>query len=632
MKDTHDYFEKLMELLELEKQAEKEANKAELDRWPLEMREQRGKTVTRLLVDKIEAGLGGQTLITLARPPAGEELAPFHAMDAGDLVRVVFSDGRDPLEGTLYQVDDFRATVAMNEPLVEAPAGKCEVDLLGSDATYKRMRRALSIARDAGGRLAELRDVLLGLAEADPGKPVDVEFLNPGLNKYQQDAVKSALAARDVAIIHGPPGTGKTTVLVEIIRQAVARGQRVMAGAPSNVAVDNMVEKLLDKGLKVVRLGHPARTLEELRHVTLLAQTEEDPEIDAVHERDMERERISLKLLRARQYGGMEMEEEKTLRKESRRLWREARDVEREIGKRIIQAADVVLSTHGSLGRIVANEKFDIAVLDEASQAVEPLSWMPVIQAHKVILAGDPLQLPPTIYSTEPAAKKGLALTLMERLMPEVPDPCKTLLRVQYRMHNVIMGFSSERFYGGKLEAHESVAAHTVNELPNIITTPLTDRPLTFVDTAGTGFTEVWNELLDSRENEGEARVALKIWEDLAAAGLQPRQAALITPYNAQAKLLRTMATRGLEISSVDGFQGREKEVIIVSLVRSNDKGEVGFLSDTRRMNVALTRARRGLVVIGDSATLGRHSFYQAFLDYVEKNGTHTSAWEWLRS
>jgi superfamily I DNA and/or RNA helicase len=628
--DVLDRFQVLMDLLDMERQAEKEENKRQLDRWPVEMREQQGKTVTRLTVEKQDVGVGGLPLLVVSRPSAGEELAPFHAMDAGDLVRVVFFDGRDPLEGTLYEVDDYRAVVALNEPLLETPTGRCEVDLLGSDATYKRMRRGLSIARDAAGRLAELRDVLLGLAEARMGKARPVEFLNPNLNRWQQDAVKSALAAEDVAVVHGPPGTGKTTVLVEIIRQAVDRGQKVLASAPSNVAVDNMLEKLLAAGVKAVRLGHPARTLEDLRHATLLARLDEDPEIVEVQERDLERERISLKLLRARQYGGMNADEQKTLKKEARRLWKEAREIEREISKRIVQASDVVLATHGGLGKVVSNVVFDLGVLDEASQSTEPLSWIPIVHSRKVVLAGDPLQLPPTIYSKE-AAEKGLALTMMERLMPDLPDAAKTLLRVQYRMHEVIMGFSSERFYDGKLEAHASVAAHTADELQGVIATPLTQRPLTFVDTADTGFTEVWNELLDSRENEGEARVILKVWEDLAAAGIAPRQAAVITPYNAQAKLLKTMAPRGLEISSVDGFQGREKEVILVSLVRSNETGEVGFLSDTRRMNVALTRARRCLVVVGDSATLGRHSFYEAFLEYVRAHGEHTSAWEWLR-
>jgi superfamily I DNA and/or RNA helicase len=631
MNDVVARFDRWMELLEVERTAEKEENKRALDRWPVEMREQQGKTVTRLTVEKQDVGVGGLPLLVVSRPPAGEELAPFHNMDAGDLVRVVFFDGRDPLEGTLYEVDDYRAVVALNESILETPTGRCEVDLLGSDATYKRMRRGLSIARDAAGRLAELRDVLLGLAEARVGKKPSVDFLNPGLNKYQQDAVKSALAAEDVAIVHGPPGTGKTTVLVEIIRQAVARGQKVLASAPSNVAVDNMLEKLLEAGVKAVRLGHPARTLEELRHATLIARVDEDPEAVAIQERDIERERISLKLLRARQYGGMNPEEQKELKRESRRLWKEAREIERDISRRIIQASDVVLATHGGLGKALGNTVFDMAVLDEASQSTEPLSWVPIVHSRKVILAGDPLQLPPTIYSKE-AAQDGLALTMMERLMPELPEAAKTLLRVQYRMHEVIMGFSSERFYGGKLEAHASVAAHTADELPGAIATPLTRRPLTFVDTAGTGFTEVWNELLDSRENEGEAKVVLKVWEDLAAAGVKLRQAAIITPYNAQAKLFRTMAPRGLEVSSIDGFQGREKEAIIVSLVRSNENGEVGFLSDTRRMNVALTRARRCLVVVGDSATLGRHSFYTSFLEYVTAHGEHTSAWEWLRS
>jgi superfamily I DNA and/or RNA helicase len=630
--DAVAHFHRLLDLLDVEREAEKEENKQELDRWPIELREQMGKTVTRLVIDRLDSGVAGIPLLSVSRPPSpAEELAPFHAMDAGDLVRVVFADGHPPAEGTLYEVDDHRAVVALNEPLFEPPAGKCEIDLLGSDATYKRMRRALSIARDAPqGRLADLRDVLLGIAEASLGPTPDLTFFDEALNRWQRDAVRSCLAARDVAVVHGPPGTGKTTVLVEVIRQGVAFGQKVLASAPSNIAVDNMLEKLLRSGVKVVRLGHPARTLEELRHATLHARLEEDPESDAMRELDGERERLSLKLLRARQYGGMTFEEEKACRKEVRRLWKEAREIERDIGRRLIQAADVVLATHGGLGRIIANEKFDMAVLDEASQATEPLSWIPIVLARKLVLAGDPLQLPPTIYSKE-AAKDGLAMTLMERLMPDLPDPARTLLRVQYRMHADIMRFPSERFYDGKLEAHESVATHTADELPGVLTTPLTERPLTFVDTAGTGFSEVWNELLDSRENEGEARVAMKIWEDLAAAGVQPRQAAVITPYNAQAKLLRTMAPRGLEINSVDGFQGREKEVILVSLVRSNEKGEIGFLSDTRRMNVALTRARRCLVVIGDSATLARHPFYEAFLAHVDAHAEHTSAWEWLK-
>jgi predicted DNA helicase len=275
---------------------------------------------------------------------------------------------------------------------------------------------------------------------------------------------------------------------------------------------------------------------------------------------------------------------------------------------------------------------FDLVALDEASQATEPLSWIPLTMGDRAVFAGDSMQLPPTIYSQE-AAEQGLSTTLFDRLKDILPGTLQTLLRVQYRMHETIMRFSSEQFYGGKLIAHESVAAHTAAELPQVEATDLTSAPLTFVDTAGAGYSESWNELLESRENLGEAKLARHLLEKVLAAGVDPRQIALITPYVAQVKLLKSMVrVPGLEIGSVDGFQGREKEATIVSLVRNNEAGEVGFLSDIRRMNVAMTRARRLLIVIGDSATIGRHPFYARFLDYVEACGAHRSSYEWPES
>ena len=239
------------------------------------------------------------------------------------------------------------------------------------------------------------------------------------------------------------------------------------------------------------------------------------------------------------------------------------------------------------------------------------------------------MQLPPTIYSQE-AAEQGLATTLFDRLKDILPESLQTLLRVQYRMHEDIMRFSSEQFYHGKLIADESVRRHTAAELPGVEANDLTSVPLTFVDTAGAGFSESWNELLESRENLGEAKLALRLMERILASGLDPRKMAIIAPYVAQVKLLKTMAKiPGLEIGSVDGFQGREKEVTIVSLVRNNETGEVGFLSDVRRMNVAMTRARRLLIVIGDSATIGRHPFYAKFIDYTDAREAHRSSYEW---
>ena len=273
--------------------------------------------------------------------------------------------------------------------------------------------------------------------------------------------------------------------------------------------------------------------------------------------------------------------------------------------------------------------EFDLVVLDEASQATEPLSWVPLVSARKAVFAGDSMQLPPTIYSKE-AAQKGLATTLFDRLKALLPPSLQTLLRVQYRMHEDIMNFSSAQFYEGKLIADESVRTHTARELSGVADDEFTKVPIIFIDTAGAGFEESWNELLESRENAGEARTAVKLLERLRAAGMNPRDLALLTPYVAQAKLLKTMVkVPGLEIGSVGGFQGREKEATIVSLVRSNEDAEVGFLSDTRRMNVAMTRARRLLIVIGDSSTLGQHPFYGKFIEYAAGLGAHRSVYEW---
>jgi predicted DNA helicase len=392
-----------------------------------------------------------------------------------------------------------------------------------------------------------------------------------------------------------------------------------------------MLEKLAGPHLRVVRLGHPARTLEVLRHYNLAAQLEEDPAYDEVRELDAWRERLIKRKSRfGRGTGQIGYTERQEREREVAKLWRDARNIEYEISRRIIASAQVVLSTHGGISKKLVKGDFDLVALDEASQATEPLSWIPLAMGKRAVFAGDSMQLPPTIYSPE-AAEGGLAVTLFDRLKKILPSEFQTLLRVQYRMHETIMGFSSEQFYEGKLLAHESVRAHTAAELPGVSSDDLTSGPLTFVDTAGAGFEESWNELLESRENAGEAKLAVTILEKLLAAGMKPKEVALLTPYVAQSKLLKSLVkVPGLEIGSVDGFQGREKEATIVSLVRSNPDAEVGFLSDTRRMNVAMTRARRLLIVIGDSATLARHPFYERFIDYADRRGTHRSAYEWI--
>ncbi|MDE2143362.1 MAG: IGHMBP2 family helicase [Elusimicrobia bacterium] len=630
-----EHFERLQTLIDLEREAEKAENLRELRKFPVAQREARGKTVTGLNMDAIEGGMGGLTMIVLSRPPKGEELSPFHAMNAGDNVLLTMPPNMEPrsVEGTLYKVEEYRVVVALNGPGPETEArGSSQIDLLGSDATYQRMRKALiTVAETKRSRLSTLREIFLGETSPLRSRVPKVRFFNQGLNEYQQEAVKRALAADDVSLVHGPPGTGKTTVLVEIIRQHVSRGERVLATAPSNIAVDNILEKLLDSGLRVVRLGHPARTLESLRHGNLAAQTEVDPGYEKVRELDAARERLINRKSRIarRERNQLGYDERQNREREVGRMWREARDIEFEIQRRIVASAHVVLATHAGISKRFVKGDFDLVAMDEASQATEALSWVPLTLAKKVVFAGDANQLPPTIYSKE-AAEGGLAVTLFDRLKDLLPANVQTLLRVQYRMHESIMKFPSEQFYEGKLIAHESVARHTADELPGVASTPLTSRPVTFIDTAGAGFDESWNDMLESRENKGEAELAVKILYELLGSGMKPKDVAILTPYVAQAKLLKTLARDpGLEIGSVDGFQGREKEAVILSLVRSNEGGQIGFLSDMRRLNVAITRARRCLIVIGDGVTVARHAVYEKFVAHADALDSHRSSYEW---
>jgi ATP-dependent RNA/DNA helicase IGHMBP2 len=633
--DMKEHFKNLLSLIDVERDAERAENERKLDLMPVQMREALGKTVTRLVLVREDFGVGGHPLWVLSRPSHGEEYSPFQALNQGDLVAISFNDtpGVPRIKATLYDVDEFEITVALDKPPDAPPKGRCQLDVLGSEATYKRMKKALaSVEKSDKKHVARLRDIFMGAAKPEFEElEKSPEFFNDRLNKYQKQAVEKALVSQDVALVHGPPGTGKTTVLVEIIRQSVARGSRVLASAPSNIAVDNLLEKLLETGLRVVRMGHPARILDSLRHATLSAQVAEHFDQSSIRELDQQRERLLKQRARAESRGrGLNWEERHQYTQEIQKLWQDARDREYALGREILAQADVVLVTHGGIAKPILKKPFDLLIMDEASQATEPLSWIPITQAKKVVFAGDPLQLPPTIYSEE-AKKKGLSLTLFERLQETLTEKSQTLLRIQYRMHETIMGFSSQQFYKNALEADESVRTHTAVELPGVQDVDLVQQPLIYVDTAGTGYDEQWNELLESRENEGEARLAMQLYQKLRESGLPAKSIGILTPYVAQVRLLKSLANdRAVEIGSVDGFQGREKEAIIVSLVRSNEQGEVGFLNDIRRMNVAMTRARRLLIVIGDSATLSRHPFYLQFIDYAERHKAHRSAWEWL--
>ena len=436
------------------------------------------------------------------------------------------------------------------------------------------------------------------------------------LNKEQQAALDLADRAQDFMLVHGPPGTGKTTVLVEVIRRAVARGEKVLASAPSNLAVDNLVERLAAAGVAPLRIGHPARVLPSVLEHTL------DQRV-----RDHESARIAKKLIddalklrasarkRQQRRGPGRFSEARADEREARALFAEARKLDSRAQADVLDRAQVVLATlTGSATKLLAHRQFDLAVVDEATQSVEPAVYLALLKADRAVLAGDHLQLPPTILSPDAAA---LGVSLFERLAAVHPEAMVTLYE-QYRMNEQIMRYPSDALYQGRLRAHPSVAHHHIDS-----------TPLVFIDTAGRGFEDETPEASESKMNIGEAELAASEARKLLAL-LAPEDIAVITPYEAQVQRIRALLAEfpELEVDTVDGFQGREKEAIVLSLVRSNEAGEVGFLCDIRRMNVALTRARKKLIVIGDGATIARHPFYDGFLLYAQSIGAWVSAWD----
>jgi len=626
-----DHFQRLSRLVELESEAEARQTQETLGRLSPAEAERTGESLIGLVIVEEESGLGGRVILTLAKRNRTLAL-PWNRLGPGTPV-LLTPEGEPTTKGWRGVVCERRKEalcVAIHDPPQEADhAATYRLDLSSDDIARQRQVAALERVRTARrDRLAELRDVLLG--NVSPTFEVAKPFvpLEHALNPSQQEAVAFALSAKDVAILHGPPGTGKTTAVVELIRQAVRRGEKVLACAPSNLAVDNLLERLLAGGETAVRLGHPARVLATLREHTLDLIVEDHP--DTRQARKLAKEAFALfrqarKFTRARPEPGSRQ----AMRQEARALLADARRLEAQAVERILDRATVLCATLTALdSEVLGQRSFDLAVIDEASQSTEPACWLPLLRCQRVVLAGDHCQLPPTILSRE-AAQQGFGVSLMERLVALYGNQVTQRLDVQYRMHESIMSFSSQQFYDGELQAHPSIWGHLLCDLPGVITSPLTKAPVHFIDTAGAGYDEEEEPGGESRRNLREADLVGRKVHALLKACVPAEAIAVIAPYSAQVRLLREkLEIPGLEIDSVDGFQGREKEAVLLSLVRSNPEGEVGFLADVRRMNVALTRARRLLLIVGDSATLGGHPFYQALLSYFESIDAYHSVWE----
>lgn len=437
-----------------------------------------------------------------------------------------------------------------------------------------------------------------------------LHFSNQQLNESQQEAVKAIVQNHQIVIVHGPPGTGKTTTLIEAILQLIKTGEKVLVSAPSNTAVDNIAKGLIQQGIKLLRVGNTSKVDEMIFSHTpegRLANSKQQKEIKQLKIRAEEFRKMALKYKRS--FGKAEREQRNLLFKEVRNIRTEIKKLQAYNEEKLFEEAEVIAGTPiGLYDAGIDHFHFQTLVIDEAGQCIEPLAWCIFPFAEKIVLAGDHWQLPPTVLSHE-AARLGFNRSVLEAAITRIP--AIFLLNTQYRMRTAIAGFSSNYFYNNLL----LTAAYLQN----------TGTHIFFIDTAGSGYNEIHGPDGTSLQNEGELNIVQQLLETEM---LDPLKTALISPYSGQVTAAKEVLPKQMRISTIDSFQGQEKENIIVSLVRSNDDGDIGFLKDYRRMNVAITRAKEQLFVIGDSATIGADPFYNSFLSYIEQHGTYRTSWE----
>ncbi len=440
--------------------------------------------------------------------------------------------------------------------------------------------------------------------------PISLHFKNERLNNSQQKAVAAILQNENITIVHGPPGTGKTTTLIEAIIQLIKAGEKVLVAAPSNTAVDNIAKGLIVQGVNVLRVGNTSKVDSTIFLHTpegKLANSKQQKEIKLLKIRAEEFRMMALKYKRS--FGKAEREQRNLLFKEVKNIRTDIKKLQAYNEEKLYIEASVILGTPiGLYDAKINHHTFHTLVMDEAGQCIEPLAWCIFPLAQKYVLAGDHLQLPPTVLSNE-AARLGFNKSILEKSITSVS--AIFLLDTQYRMREAIAGFSSNYFYNGLLQ--------TVDHLKN------SGTHISFIDTAGSGFNEVQGSNGMSLQNEGELQIVQQL---LTTENLDPLKTAFISPYAGQVAAAKDILPKEMRISTIDSFQGQEQETIILSLVRSNDDGDIGFLKDYRRMNVAITRAKEQLFVVGDSATIGGDAFYNSFLSYIEKYGSYRTVWE----
>ena len=630
-----DYFRGLLDLLKLERQEDRKSYDELIERSSVTDRRANGITWYPIAIRGTEISRGEYLTVELERT-THQDVSHQLRFGASASLFSNHDPQNDRLEGIVsYQSGDrLKLTLRTDELPDWARDGKLGVDLLFDDYSYDEMQNALKQASAQREKVeGNLIKILTGV-ESPRFKASRFPDLARGLNPSQQSAVENILSAHELAVLHGPPGTGKTTTLVQAVKVLLHEHQKILVVAPSNTAVDLLSEKIAEEGINVIRVGNPARVSEKLMSLTLdskVSQHSSTKELKRLRKQAAEFRDMAHKY--KRHFGKAEREQRKALFEEARSIMKQVEGVEQYIIDDLLSRARVITATLvGANHSTVKNLKYQAAVIDEAGQALEPACWIPILKAEKLVIAGDPYQLPPTIKSTE-AAARGLATTLLEKLIKLHPEAV-SLLEIQYRMNETIMGFSSKVFYENKLKADSSVANHVLFPA---------DLPLCFVDTAGCGFEE---------KTEGTSTVnpeeAVFLFTHLTQLVSELKQhvetesfptIAIISPYKEQINvlkelLLQTPALFGygdkISVNTIDSFQGQERDIVYISMTRSNTDNRIGFLSEIRRMNVAMTRARKKLVVIGDSATLSQSPFYAEFIRYAEEKNCYQSAWEFV--
>ena len=633
-----DYFKRLQQLLSKEKEEDRLSFKLLTETVPVQQRRENGLTWFPIAIKDTEIGRGDYLTVEVERTTHQDII---HNLRFG-MSAALFSNHSpkaDRVEGTISYISGNKLKISLRTD--ELPDwtrnGKLGIDAVFDDNSYTEMESALRAAPTlAENKKEETRIIKILTGEKSPTfAPVSDNESMGGLNSSQQQAVQKILSANELAIVHGPPGTGKTTTLVAAIQaMALKSSKPILVVAPSNAAVDLLSEKLSAQNLNVVRIGNPARVSEHLMALTLdhkLTTHSSAKEIKRLKKSAGEYRDMAQKYKRS--FGPAEREQRKALYAEVRNLRQEIERTEQYIIDDVLAKAQVITATLvGAAHYTIRHLKYDTVVIDEAGQALEPACWIPVLKAGKVVMAGDHNQLPPTIRSAE-AAKEGLAITLMEKCVQLHPEAV-VLLEEQYRMHEKIMQFSSAEFYSNRLKAHPSVARHLLFS---------SDEPLVFVDTAGCGFEEVYEGT--SISNPEEARFLLQFLDAYVTTLKSEYEVAhfptiaVISPYRHQVEVLKEsiLSFAGLQevkhsiaVNTIDSFQGQERDAVFISLTRSNAESTIGFLSDIRRMNVAMTRARKKLVIVGDSATLSQAPFYADFITYAQASNAYFSAWEFM--